>query len=206
MVAVIAVMKRNKIRLVIALWWKQKNKFGVGMLDHGTVVTKCTWMNWSGIVYTTICIGILILDCISLLRIKCMNIHAPAYIFALQYTRKDEAGIFHTWHSLDTLSYLLKWFFIHLTAKYCPVMTDCALSTSLKVPSPFFDTSLYLCMFVRAYFFCVCSLVCRRRKWIWKPKSSRNFSRDVMFSTGWRNQIKRSSSKWKRSEKNEESV
>lgn len=39
---------------------------------------------------------------------------------------------------------LSKRFFIHLMAWYLPSLTFCALSTSLKVPSPFLATSLYL--------------------------------------------------------------
>ena len=37
-----------------------------------------------------------------------------------------------------------KWFFMHFMAWYFPSLTFWALRTSLKVPSPFFATSLYL--------------------------------------------------------------
>ena len=49
------------------------------------------------------------------------------------------------WISLKlfTFSTESKWPFIHLIATYLPVSVLCALKTSLNVPSPFFEISLY---------------------------------------------------------------
>merc|ERR1719321_963171 len=47
---------------------------------------------------------------------------------------------------LFTVSRLSKWFFMHLIATYRPDLMLCALRTSEKVPSPFFEISRYLCI------------------------------------------------------------
>eukprot|EP00982_Pelagococcus_subviridis_P005225 29565-Pelagococcus_subviridis.AAC.5 len=44
---------------------------------------------------------------------------------------------------LFTWSNESKWFFMHLIATYFPFLMHCALSTSEKVPSPFFATRRY---------------------------------------------------------------
>jgi hypothetical protein len=41
---------------------------------------------------------------------------------------------------------LSNWCFMHLIAMNFDVLSDCALSTSEKVPSPFRPSSLYLCI------------------------------------------------------------
>ena len=53
------------------------------------------------------------------------------------------SALFGLPHTAPRTSRLSKWFFMHLMATYLPFLMHWALSTSLKVPSPFLATKRY---------------------------------------------------------------